>query len=175
MSAARVAEALGDASRTGRVWRCRCPVHGGRSLTLRDGDGGRLLLTCWGGCNRLEVLAELRRSGLLDEGRANNSRRPITPAPYKDRDGHITRALTIWREGRPIAGTPVQIYLASRSITGPLPSNLRFHPACPHPSGERFPAMVALVEHVTHGPVAIHRTYLQSDGSGKALVEPSKA
>jgi phage/plasmid primase-like uncharacterized protein len=35
--------------------------------------------------------------------------------------------------------------------------------------------MVALVEHVTHGPVAIHRTYLQSDGSGKALVEPSKA
>ncbi len=28
--------------------------------------------------------------------------------------------------------------------------------------------MVALVEHVEHGPVAIHRTYLAIDGSGKA-------
>jgi phage/plasmid primase-like uncharacterized protein len=35
--------------------------------------------------------------------------------------------------------------------------------------------MVALVEHVTRGPVAIHRTYLQSDGSGKALAAPDKA
>jgi len=65
MNAASVAEALGDASRTGRDWRCRCPVHGGRSLTLRDGDGGRLLVTCWGGCDRLDVLAELRIRGLL--------------------------------------------------------------------------------------------------------------
>jgi len=174
MTAARVAEALGDASRTGRVWRCRCPVHGGRSLTLRDGDGGRLLVTCWSGCNRLDVLAVLHRSGLL-EGRTNNSRRLIAPAPYKDCDGQITRALTIWREARPIAGTLVQTYLASRSITGPLPSSLRFHPACPHPRGTRLPAMVALVEHVTRRSVAIHRTYLRSDGSGKALVQPNKA
>jgi phage/plasmid primase-like uncharacterized protein len=35
--------------------------------------------------------------------------------------------------------------------------------------------MVALVENVTRGPVAIHRTYLQSNGSAKALAEPDKA
>ena len=53
MSAADIAHALGDARREGRGWRCRCPLHQGRSLTLRDGDGGRVLVTCWGGCDRL--------------------------------------------------------------------------------------------------------------------------
>jgi putative DNA primase/helicase len=35
--------------------------------------------------------------------------------------------------------------------------------------------MVALVEHVTRGSVAIHRTFFRSDGSGRALVQPNKA
>jgi len=175
MNAACTAAALGHACRTGRDWRCRCPVHGGRSLTLRDGDGDRLLVTCWGGCNPLDVLAELRRSGLLNQARANNNYRPISAAPHKHSDGQIARAIAIWREARPVAGTAVEKYLATRSITGLLPSNLRFHPACPHPSGARLPAMVALVEHVTRGSVAIHRTYLQFDGSGKALASPDKA
>jgi len=53
VTAAKIAAALGDARREGRAWRCRCPLHGGRSLVLRDGIGGRLLVTCWGRCNRL--------------------------------------------------------------------------------------------------------------------------
>jgi putative DNA primase/helicase len=174
MNAADIAAALGDAFRVGRGWRCRCPVHGGRSLTLRDGDDGRLLVTCWGGCNRLDVLAELRRSGLLNAGATNNYR-PISAAPDKHSDGQIARAVAIWREARPAAGTPVEKYLASRSITGLLPSKLRFHPACRHPNGARLPAMVALVEHATRGAVAVHRTYLQIDGFGKVLASPPKA
>jgi len=35
--------------------------------------------------------------------------------------------------------------------------------------------MVALVEHVERGLVAIHRTFLRADGSGKASIEPAKA
>jgi hypothetical protein len=81
MSAADIAVALGDARREGRGWRCRCPLHQGRSLTVRDGDGGCVLVTCWGGCDRLDVLAELRRRGLLD--------------------GRTARALAIWHEARP--------------------------------------------------------------------------
>jgi hypothetical protein len=85
MSAAAIAAALGDARREGRAWRCRCPLHRGHNLTLRDGDGGRVLVTCWGGCDRLGVLAELRRYELL-EGRNNDQlacdrRRFIRPAP----------------------------------------------------------------------------------------------
>jgi len=41
MTAAEIAAALGDARREGRAWRCRCPLQGGRSLVLRDGNGGR--------------------------------------------------------------------------------------------------------------------------------------
>jgi hypothetical protein len=67
MSAPAIAAALGDAHREGRAYRCRCPLHGGRSLLLRDGIGGVVLATCWGGCDRLAVLAELRRRGLLDK------------------------------------------------------------------------------------------------------------
>jgi hypothetical protein len=49
MSATAVARALGDARREGGNWRCRCSLHGGCSLVLRDGSGGRLLATCWDG------------------------------------------------------------------------------------------------------------------------------
>jgi len=63
MTAAEIAAALGDARHEGRNWRCICPVHGGGSLTLRDGRDG-LLVKCWAGCNSGEVLAELRRLGL---------------------------------------------------------------------------------------------------------------
>jgi hypothetical protein len=45
MSAAqKIASALGDAQREGRGWRCRCPLHGGRSLVIGDGKRGRLLV-----------------------------------------------------------------------------------------------------------------------------------
>ena len=55
---------------------------------------------------------------------------------------------------------------------GELP--LRFHPNCPRGS-ERFPAMLALMtDPVTSAAVGVHRTYLKSDGSGKAELEPSK-
>jgi hypothetical protein len=64
MNTSAVALALGDARCEGRTWRCRCPLHNGRSLIFRDGDGG--CVTCWGGCDRRDVLAELRRRKLLD-------------------------------------------------------------------------------------------------------------
>src|SRR5215470_7996307 len=96
MNAARIAAALGDARREGRAWRCRCPLHGGYSLVIRDGDNGCILVTCWAGCDRLDVLAELRRRGLLD-GRSDCALR-IIPAmrPLGD-PSRTSRALKIWR------------------------------------------------------------------------------
>ena len=88
MSAAAVAAALGDAKREGRNWRCRCPLHGGCSLMLADGRDGKLLVTCYGGnCDRNEVLAELRRRGLLPEPGGGKS---ITATyDYVDEDGRL--------------------------------------------------------------------------------------
>jgi hypothetical protein len=37
MNAAAIAAALGDARRESRAWRCRCPLHRGRSLLISDG------------------------------------------------------------------------------------------------------------------------------------------
>ena len=177
MTAADIAHALGHARREGRAWRCRCPLHGGRSLTLRNGDGGRILVTCWSGCDRLDVLAELRRLKLLDWNAPDY--RPTT-TPREDNSARCAertaRALAIWRDAKPIQKTVIETYLRSRGIAfDAWPDTLRFHPYCPHPSGVRLPALVALVERAGTGPVAAHRTFVRADGSGKALVEPDKA
>ena len=180
MNAAAIAAALGDTRREGRAWRCPCPLHGGRSLVIRDSDSGRVLVTCWGGCDRLDVLAELRRRGLLSGG-ADYSPHVIS-VPRRDEDAPRTaRALNIWRHTE--RGVAIlSRYLANRGIAlDPWPASLRFHPRCPRPKDDAgnfvspLPAMVALVEHVKHGPVAVHCTYLLGDGSGKADIEKQKS
>jgi putative DNA primase/helicase len=172
--AAEIAAAL-EGRREGRQWRCRCPIHGGRSLLVRDGDAGRILVFCHGGCEPPDVLAALRRSGLF-RGTSENYQLP--PMGRNDCPGEavrMARALAVWREARPADGTIVETYLANRGLALPSPRCLRFHPDCPHPSGRRLPAMVALVDHCKRGPVGVHRTYLRPDGSGKAADEAAKA
>ena len=131
-SAARIAHALGAARRQGRGWRCRCPLHGGRSLVVRDGTT-QLLVTCWGGCHRLDVLAQLRQLGLLEaRGREHLLRTEIMHGERREPDpGRITRALNIWGEAQPLKGTIVETYLRNRGVAlNPWPWTLRFHPRC---------------------------------------------
>jgi hypothetical protein len=183
VNAAAIAQALGDARREGRFWRCRCPLHNGRSLMLRDGNGGRLLATCWGGCERLDVLAELRRRGLFRGGAGHTPRTIISASRHHDDlSRRIAHALRIWRGASNGESTIARRYLASRGITPDQWSpSLRFHPRCPRPRGYAgnfvppLPAMVGLVEHVERGQVAVHCTYLKPNGGGKADVEKPKA
>ena len=164
MSAAMIAAALGDPRREGRAWRCRCPLHGGHSLILCDGDSGRLLATCWAGCDRRKVLAELRARGLLGD---RTEHRPRLSVPHRDEQENnrrIARARRILDATLPAARSPAAVYLAGRGIElDPWPASLRWHPRCPGPHGEPMPAMVALVEHVARGIVGIHRTYITPD------------
>ena len=153
MAAAEIAAALGDARREGRAWRCRCPLHGGRSLVLRDGDGGRVLATCWAGCDRRDVLAELRQRGLFD-ARADVVT-GINSVPRRADDASRTaHALKIWNATQGGARSIVEEYLGRRGIApDQWPASLRFHPRCPRPKDdtgnfvESLPAMVAVVEH----------------------------
>jgi hypothetical protein len=169
MTAADIAVALGDARREGWAWRCRCPLHGGHSLVLRDGDAGRVLATCWGGCDRLDVLAELHRRGLFG-GRTTDYPRAASPRRLDSgRDFRSAGARRIWDAAEPAAGSPVMRYLAGRGLVMPPPATLRWAPRCWHRDVRcELPAMVARVEHVERGFVGVHRTYLRSDGSGKA-------
>ena len=157
-----------------------CPAHGDRrpSLTLADAPDGRLLLSCKTGCSFLDVLTALRDRGLVDR-----HDRPQPPGPSeiarRRAEGEAEdakrekQALAVWRESIRVHGTLVETYLRGRGITCPLPDSLRFHPACWHASAQRLPAMVARVDGLPR--LAVHRTYLRPDGTGKAEVNPAKA
>jgi hypothetical protein len=83
--------------------------------------------------------------------------------------------MSIWRASLPAGGTPVETYLTSRGLHLALPPVLHFNQGLRHPSGGIWPAMGALV---TRGgddvPAGVHRTFLATDGSDKAPVEPQK-
>ncbi|MDQ7813877.1 hypothetical protein, partial [Brevundimonas sp.] len=91
-------------------------------------------------------------------------------------------ALSLWREGLPAAGTPVETYLRARGIHGAaleaMLGQLRFHPQAYH-SGDTArpvaaPAMVGLIM-TPEGPTGgVHVTYLSCDGARKADLSPSR-
>ena len=154
-----------------------CPAHDNHrtpAMSVRDGDNGRLLANCKAGCSFADIAAALRDLGLLEQQDtfepSNAHRRAEQAAHDKKREW---QAQQVARETVPISGTIAEAYLRGRGITCDLPSVLRFHPNCWHPTGKRFPALVARVEGSDR--YAVHRTYLKPDGSGKALVEPTKA
>jgi hypothetical protein len=70
-TAAEIAAAL-EGRREGRQWRCRCPIHGGRSLLIRDGDASRILVFCHEP-RRSGLLAEAIRRCVKDDGRAETA------------------------------------------------------------------------------------------------------
>ncbi len=158
-----------------------CPAHANTrtpSLSIANGEGGRLLLHCHAGCSFLSILDALKGLGLV-EGSGHYSppsteeMARVRQAEKEQAEKQEARALVCWREAVPIYGTIAETYLRHRGITAELPDTLRFHPDCWHPAGKRWPAMVALVEGAPR--LAIHRTYLRPDGLGKAEVEPAKA
>lgn len=79
MSAEQIGSAL-KGRRNGNGWLvcCPCPNHGkGRgdrspSLSVADGNDGRLLLRCFAGCDFADILDELRGRGLVDNQRRAN-------------------------------------------------------------------------------------------------------
>jgi putative DNA primase/helicase len=174
MTAETIAKALGG-RKAGSGWVARCPPHDDRtpSLSLADGHDGRLLVKCWAGCSAHDVLSALRRGELFG---ANKLRGVIDArGGSSDAADRRKRALDLWNEAFPVSGTIAAQYLLARGLALPSLPVLRFHPRCPHPSGANLPAMIGLVEHIDHGPTAIHRTYISANGSGKAAVEPDKA
>lgn len=149
MSAADIARRLGGATRHGRGWLARCPIPGhgqGRgdrtpSLSLADGDNGRLLVRCFSGCDSRDVLAALRGRG-MDGVRNDWQPRPVRPAAGADADGKRQFARKLWDVARPAAGTTVDAYLRRRGITMAVPPALRFHPSLKRtraaPAGRRW-------------------------------------
>ena len=183
MAAETIARALGG-QKAGSGWLARCPGHDDHrpSLSIRNSDDGKTLVHCHAGCDQAHVIAALRSRGLWSKANRgeHRTRRPVT-ATVGDTEvvaGDARRgdaALALWHSATAAPGTLVESYLISRGLRLPLPPTLRFHPGLRHSSGVTWPGMIALV---TSGrdniPSAIHRTFLRSDGAGKAPMDPQK-
>lgn len=160
---------LNGVRRCGSGWSARCPAHDDRSPSLSIGIGasGRILIYCHAGCTYAEIMQALGAT-------TNDLHVDATSArliPAKDRSRY---ALRLWESSRPIAGTIAGKYLHMRGITMSPPPSLRFHPRLRHPTGIYAPAMVAAVQNREGQLVAVHRTFLKPDGSGKSELNPCK-
>jgi putative DNA primase/helicase len=177
-----IAKALGGRKASGR-WMARCPAHDDRtpSLSISDGEAGRLLFTCFAGCTFESVRAALVAQNLWP-GSDVGEWRPPDPAverarresEARDRARRIAAALRIWNSAHPTHGTLAEAYLRARGIEIASPATLRFAPALRHPTGGIFPAMVARVDDLDGRLIGVHRTFLAGDGSRKAPLNPPK-
>jgi putative DNA primase/helicase len=180
MNAATLAKTIDPrAAGHSAAWSCRCPAHDDQrpSLSIRDGSDG-VLLTCHAGCERRDIIAELRHRGLWPR----RSDWPVRPARRRQEgrsepERHDTLApwaSRVWASCRPIEpGTLAARYLDHRGcILPPSEGELRWHPDLPDRlSGYRGPALVALVTDIETGdPINLHRTWLAADGNGKAPI-----
>lgn len=93
-----------------------------------------------------------------------HSASPIRLAPEPVDRERVERAGTIWREARPITGTPADAYLSGRGLSY-RGEALRWHPSCPFGKGERHGCMLGLVRNIVNNePQAIHRTAIDAQG-----------
>lgn len=175
MTAETIARALG-LRRSGHDYVGACPVCNyktGFSLTERN---GKLLVHCAvSGCTFEQIREALTQRGFWPRHE---------PERKRESADNGERARKLWNRGSLLfagGGWSVAVdYLRNRGIDldALLPNNicgvLRFVPDCYHRTKVKVPAMLALVEHQVHGPMAVHRTWLKPDGSGKADLDPNK-
>jgi hypothetical protein len=154
-----------------------CPAHDDRTPSLGVTLGRKaILFHCFAGCDRSDVLAAFAREGLGAASFFSGSS-DFEPAEEKSAAAPSRAALRIWRDARPLIGSPAKLYLEKRGILA-ASSTLRFHPRTPlGPQGRAkfLPALIAAVS-LDAGPVAIHRTFLSQTGETKAdFVQPKRA
>jgi putative DNA primase/helicase len=152
----------------------RCPAHDDRSpsLSIRDGENAPLL-KCHRGCDRLEIIAALRRQGHWQNTVEASSPVAGQAAERRRREEAKTRQfiLELWREAQPIAGSLGERYLRNRGISGPLPPSLRCHLGLKHTyTGLVIPALLGAVQNSDRQISGLHRTFLRGDGADKAPV-----
>lgn len=158
-----------------------------RSLSLRlTEDGARVLWESFA--------SDLRHPEVMDYlGIAPDASAKATPAERakerarreyeRRRQQQADRDLCqhIWAGVVRIDGGPVEAYLWGRGLVADGISDIGYHPAAPRfkepKDGQPIPthpAMVALVRDATGRAEALHLTYLNPDGSGKAFGDRSR-
>jgi len=166
--AEQIARAL-QGHRSGKGWLAKCPCHDDRtaSLSITEGEDGRLLMKCFAGCEFPGIVSELkRRSIIVADGsqlaRARRTLSYIDPAPANhepDQD-----ALALWRDSVLMSGTIVQNYLERRGIMQTPPS-LRCYRGS-------MRTMVAAVQRPDGKIIAVQSTLLTNRGMKAPVAVP---
>lgn len=155
----------------------RCPAHDDRtpSLSIRDGEAGRLLVHCHAGCEGAAVLRLLRDRGLLADD--DRSRHPV-PTPIvtaaEEEAERTAAAEAIWKAAGPIEGTPAAAYLLARGIALQAPPTLRYAPQLRYDRDTALPALIAAVQAPDRRVTAVQRIWIDPCGDRKASVPAPK-
>lgn len=159
--------------RAGRDWRGDCPACGYAGAFVVTQGKARPVWRC-ASCQDQIATGAAVRAAMGAEWTPPPLAKPKSP---EDAGSRSVRALAMWDSAVAIGGTPACAYLSSRGLPGTESCALRFAPAVRHPNASgTFPAMLGLVVSTATGePIALHRTYIRSDGSGKADLDPAKA
>ena len=167
--------------RAGREWKACCPFHPERtpSFTIYADDRHWY---CHGACScggdQLDFIRKLHSVSLrqaiemVDSGALPVVQPKTATFPERNSDT-VARALTIWRNAVPAAGTLAESYLRSRGLICRIPESIRFA-RLRYPRGDVMPCLVALIASVENKAIGIQRTYLNASGTGKAAVPEPK-
>jgi putative DNA primase/helicase len=152
-----------------------CPACGGRDRFRFDDQDGRGTFFC-SRCGSGDgfALLGLVKGWAFKQAAAEVERivGTIPDAPPMRQPAEIDKLATckrIWAESLAVVvGDPVHTYLQRRTSIAEIPAAIRFHSNLPyrHDDGRitRHPAMIAKVQDANGNGVAIHRTYLATDG-----------
>jgi len=161
-----------------------CPAHEDRNPSLQISDGeAAILLKCHAGCETRDVINALKVRGAWPDHDPSRPpyKRPDKPLQRRSDDGAIKRseaARRLWNSAVAPQKTPVELYRDSRGLSVELPYTIRYLASAKHAdTGLYLPCMLAAVQRWPgQEVVAVHRTFLKTDGSGKAPVSsPKKA
>lgn len=162
-----------EGSKGASLWIC---LRTGRWFDHATGEGGGDLISLYAAMHHLSqsgAARELERGGCSSVANAMLEVPKMSQANDAGKQDYISK---LWKASVPAQGTQVEAYLETRGVAGILPQDIRcalqlFH----RPFEQSFPAMLAAVRHGTTGQVmAVHRTWLKPDGSGKADIDPNK-
>jgi len=178
----RIVDAMGgtliDGGRRALI---RGPGHGpaDRSVSLLETEDGRVLIHCFSPRDDWRaVRAELADLGLLEESdhaplSANLGEAIVRVARDPEDHDRRARALRLWDESQPVAGTIGERYLRARAIEGQLPPDavLRFHPRMTSlEDRERRPALVVALVDQMGALQGVQVTLLTAHGAAKAAL-----
>ncbi len=184
LSTAELAYKLGLRKRGSHYYgQCRgCGYKNAFTLTEKNGYP---LWYCHAGCDSNQVTSiinDIRFSGsppakVANPAKANHSLKLVAKPSAKLCESSKQQWIKdLWQRSQPAKSTVVERYLNGRSITIPIPESIRFLPNHRDTdSGHYYPVMLSAVYRVgVKEPIALHRTYLKPDGTGKADIERPK-